>query len=191
MNFLEGFYNLFFHPLFLLKQDRKPFTLSLFISLLSAFSLSFSLSYLSPILYILFSILLFLYLLLILVFSASFYHFLSEIFKGKGRPGNLLNSFLLSLFPLCLLPSFNILSRSFRFIELQSIISPLIFFWVVFLQIYIIKNNYGLEGGTAVFVYFIPFLALMAIGILFFLFSLSVFTLFIGKNIPLFLNLVQ
>ncbi len=191
MSFLESFYNLFFHPLFLLKQERKPFTLSLFISLLSAFSLGFSLSYISPTLYILFSILLFLYLLLILFFSSSFYHFISEIFKGKGRPGNLLNSFLLSLFPLCLLPSFNILSRSFQFTGLQGIISPIIFFWIIFLQIYIIKNNYGLESGTAVFVYFIPFLVLIAMGILFFLFSLSIFTILIGKNLPFFLNLIQ
>ncbi|MCD6219075.1 hypothetical protein J7K43_01650 [Candidatus Calescamantes bacterium] len=188
MNFLESFYNLFFHPLFLLRQDRKPFTLSFFVSFLATFSLALYFYNIPPSAYLFFSFFLFFYILFACFISSSIYHFLSESFKGKGNPGNLFNSFLLSLFPFCFLLPFNMLSQSLEFVELQEVIFLPILFWMIFLQIYSIKNNYGLEGGTAVFVYFIPLLAIIVIGVIFLFFSLVLLTLLLGKALPYFLN---
>ena len=191
MNFLEGFYHLFFHPFFLLKQPGKPFSLSLFISLLSSFSLSALFGISSPNSCIFLSIFLFISYLLYFLFLSAFYHFISEFFKKKGNPGNLFSSFLLTSFPFVFLSPSAILFRSFQAEKFIPSIFLLFFLWIVILQIYAIKENYELEGGTAVFIYFIPFLGEIIFTFLLVFFSFIVSALLIGKFLPLFLTSIR
>ena len=168
MSLLEDFYNLLFHPLYFLKKKSKSLILCIFITLLVTLSL---LSLIPGIekgdqAFLFFSLLVLIFLSLF--FFSIFYHFFCGIFKGKGEALPLYISLLYSLWPLILLAPLRILCFKGILQEVFSFILFITLGYVIFLQINAMRLNYSLEGGTVLFIYFLPlifsfFLSLLAL----------------------------
>ncbi len=180
MSYLESFYLLLFHPLFFLKQSRKPVSLAfitLALATLASISLLPSRSLPGGIILFFFS---YLSILIILFFLALFYHYFSELMGGRGKATSLFLSFLYSFIPLSFASPIYITLKTVKAEGIFPLLFLLILFYCLFLQINALKINYTLEDGTAVFIYFLPWilsivLLLLILFISFFLFALMFF----------------
>lgn len=179
MNNLEILFNLIVHPLYALRREDRTLSLAILVivaALWSSITGNYLISgnYVNATFFsfnIVFSVVIALFFIILQV---SLWHFISEIFKGKGKVSELFLCVCLCFLPYIFLAPMALIVKSLSinttffwpFFQFSIII------WVIVLQINSIKTVYGLNGSQAVLTYFIPFAVLFSILLLILIFSI-------------------